>query len=378
MAEEQAQATQPAAAAPAAPPARELPFADQMRAIDPKVFDPDTPTHPEAAATEAAAATEPAAEEKPAKGKAAAAKKQVIEVPADATQAEIEQIKALAAKHGFHVEDGKITTGERVRLRQEAQARQRMLEEREREAQQKIEEATKQFEDRFRFADEVSEFQKTRDFQKLAKSLGFETWDKLQEEVIAQNTDPNYRRIRELEEYKNREERAKQERMQLEQQRAQESARVEAQQRYMTKLHSDMAASKDPLVQAMADDPSFANAIFQIQREHYNPADDTTVTPEQAALMAVRGAAKPVKTELEQLYKRLHKVFGAQEPKPEPAAGTLAKPKPKTEALPAPRASKVTKHDPGTRDWMKYAEEQLRQASEEDHRRELANRGARS
>lgn len=372
MAEEQTQQAQPAA------PARDLPFADQMRAIDPNVFNPDTPIHPDTPELEPAGQAAPAAAEgaKPAEKKSA--RQRVIDVPADATAAELEQLKALAAKHGYEFDEKNLTTAEKARFRKHADGRQRQIEQLEREAQERVEKATKEFEDRFKFADEVSEFKSTRDYQKLAKSLGFENWDKLQEEVIAQNTDPNYRRLRELEQYRAEQERREQERAQREETQRQESARIEAQQRYMTKLSSDMQTSKDPLVQAMADDPSFVNAIFQIQREHYNPADDSTVTPERAALMAVRGAAKPVKAELEALYKRLHKVFGAQQEKPVPAAGTVAKPKPRTDAIPAPRVSKPTKTDPGTRDWMAMATEQLRQAAEEDHRRELANKGARS
>jgi len=371
MPDEQPQAQQPAANAP---PARELPFAEQMKAIDPHVFDADTPLHPdtpEAAPAEATEA-EPAAE-KPAKA-AKAPKPKVIEIPADATASELEQLKALATKHGLVLEDGKVTTGERVRLRQEHQGRQRMLEDREREAQAKLEQATKAFEDRFKFADEVSEFRSTRDFQKLAKSLGYDNWDKLQEEVIAQNTDPHYRKLRELEDWKTQQERTNQERLQREEMQRQESNRVEAQRAYTTRLSNEMAGSKDPLVASMADDPSFIQAIFKIQQEHYNPVDDSTVTPEQAASMAMRGAAKPVRLELEALYKRLHKVFGAAgEPKPEPAAGTVAKPKPKTDAIPAPRASKVTKHDPSSRDWFRMAEEQMKQAAEEERRARIAS-----
>lgn len=352
-----------------------LPFAEQMRAIDPNVFDPEPK---EAAPGESGTGDgQPGAEaedttEEPKEAKAKKGKTK-IEVPADATAAELDQLKQLAEKLGFSVEEQGLTTRERAQWRKYTTEKERELQRLEAEANDRVSKATKEFEDRFKMADEVWDFKKTRDYQKLAKTLGFDDWDKLQEDVINHLQDPNYKRIREMEERLAQKERDEQERAQREEAARMEAQRVHAQNEYRAKLSADMAQSKDPLVREMADDPGFVMAVFRIQQEHYDAVRDATIPPEEAASRAIRGAAKPLRAEMKGLYDRLHKVFGSQQSAPEPKAGTVAKPKPRTDALPANKPSKVVKTDPKDRAWFAEAEEQMRQAAEEERRQRLAN-----
>ena len=368
MADEQAAATE--ARTEAAPKVdTKLPFAEQMRAIDPNVFEPEPAGEPAAEAS-----TETLAEEKPKKGKAKAdAKATKVEVPEDATPAELEQLKQLAAKLGFSVDEQRLSTAERAEWRKYTTNKQRELERLEQEANERVGNATKEFEERFQLADKVWDFKKTRDYQQLAKTLGFDDWDKLQEDVLAHHTDPNYRRIREMEERLAEKERAETERTQREEAAQLEARRIQGQNQYRADLSAKMAQSKDPLVREMAADPSFVMAVFRIQQEHYDPVRDATIEPEEAASKAIRGAAMPLRSEMKGLYERLHRVFGAAPPEPAKPAGTTSKPKPRTDALPASNPAKVTRHDPSQRAWFQQAAEQMRQAAEEERRERIAN-----
>lgn len=289
-----------------------------------------------------------------------------------ATPSEMDQLKQLAEKLGMTLEDGRVTVAERHQFRE--QRRLAKLEQDQERArwQSEMENARRQFQSELEFAQGVGEFKKTKDFEKLAKTMGYENWNKLQEEVIAHATDPNYRRIRELEEREEARVREAERQAQEARVHAERQQQLEAQRGYQQQLSRQMAESKDPLVKAMADDPSFVAAVFRVQQEHWDGVQ--TVTPEQAANMAARGAAKPLRAELRALYDRLAPIFTA----PPAAEAAKAAPRPATRApaVPPPRASKVTKHDPKGRDWFVNAAARLNAAQAEDERR--ANGGDRT
>jgi hypothetical protein len=105
----------------------------------------------------------------------------------------------------------------------------------------------------------------------------------------------------------------------------------------MSNLTATCQKSTNPLVAAMADDPVFLQAVFQIQKENWDQETQQTVTVEQAIKKAMRGAKQDLESEMRGLYDRLHKGFSSVgETAPAAAAKTNGKkPAPKTAVVPA-------------------------------------------
>lgn len=365
MADEATAATE----TPAAPaPKTNEPFIAKMERLGGvDVFKPEPVEEAEQATETAEAKTEP---EKVAKPKAEK------KPDAPAANEKLEQLKALAAEVGMVIENGRVLSAERAKIRAISQEKTKELIEQERAVIQRIEDARKAFDEELQFARGVSAFKDSKDFQALAKSLGYEDWNKLQDDVLAQASDPNYRRLLELEKRDKQraeaEERAKAEA----EARQQESARVAAQQRYVTQLSNEMGKSSNKLLASFADDSLFVNQIYNIQKQHYNPATDETITIDDA-IKFIPPNGKSLNSVMEGLYQKLKGVFGETQAAPQPAAGTVAKPKPRTDAVPPPKASKPSKVDPtDRRSWMQNAANRFTQAVNEDIRREVNGRGS--
>lgn len=365
---DEAVATETAAPATqaAAPKANES-FVQRMERIGGvDVFKPE----PVEEATAETVTAEPAKAEKVEKPKA--------EKKPAASAERIEELKALATELGMTLEDGRVTSAERARLRVTSQAKAKELLELEQAATQRIEEARKTFEEELQFAQGVSAFKDSKDFQSLAKSLGYEDWNKLQDDVLAQASDPNYRRLLELEKRDKERAEAEEKSKKDAEERQRESKRIAAEQRYITGLSNEMGKSQNKLLAAFADDALFVNQVYNIQKQHYNPLTDETIEIDDA-LKFIPPNGKSLNSVMEGLYQKLRSVYGEQAAPATtaPAAGTGSKPKPRTDALPPPKASKPSKVDPtDRRAWMQNASGRFTQAINEDIRREANGRGS--
>jgi hypothetical protein len=105
----------------------------------------------------------------------------------------------------------------------------------------------------------------------------------------------------------------------------------------------------------MSDDPLFISAIMRIQQENWDDDTQSTVTPEQAAKMAVKGAPKALRQEVEELYERLHKALGKAAPEAKPRAKPPVKAKGEegeTKEVDRPNGRPKPVND---KDWLKYA-----------------------
>ncbi len=349
--------TTPAAAAESkGVPSPKESIADAMKRIGgAEVFDPPS--------TEAPAAAE-ATPEKSEKAKRAKPKDE----PAVPATGEVDQLKALAEKLGMALEDGKVTTTERVKLREERRANLAAIAQAERDALENVKKARGEWEPRIAKVEALESALKAGDYDALAKVAGFEDWNKLQDDVIQRLADPNYKRVRELEERLKRddEERAKAKEDEERQQATQ--AELAAQANHKRGLVKVMGQSQDPLVKAMHDVPSFVNAVFNVQRKLYQESGGRDVTTPEAALKYVPEGGVSLYDELKSFFDRVSPIFA----KPAaPPAGTPAQPKPKTAPVPPPA--------PAPRERPKFgsgfgddARRRLTAAIEEDRRRERA------
>lgn len=276
--------------------------------------------------------------EKPAEPSAPAPKpgKKVVQ----GEDTELEQLKALAAKRGYVIEDGKVMPSERAKFREYQRQRDGKLTQTEQERLSAIEKREKEVADNIKQAQSILKAKADGDYQGLAKELGFESWDKLQEDVIARISDPNYKRLRELEEKdRAREEEAAKTKAETERQQQQKQA-AENRQRVYDRFAAEMPQSKDPLVAAMGDHPLFVNAILAVQQENWT-GPNSALPYERIAGMARKGAPRTIREECKDLYDRLHKAFGGQQqaapPKAKPMPGKSAPVAPSrgTEASPA-------------------------------------------
>jgi uncharacterized membrane-anchored protein YhcB (DUF1043 family) len=292
------------------------------------------------------------------------------------TPADIEIFRSLATRLGYELEDQKVTTKERAAFRiSTKKARE--------EFNRELQAARDAFEqERSNFGPHV---QRTRailgaleagDYEGFAKAAGYENWDALQSDQIKKVSDPNYRRIQELERKQaEADARVERERQEVEL-RAQEAQRQQLIDRYMRDLSASMAQSKDPLVRAMHDDPAFVRSVWNIQREHWDGS--STISPERAIQMAVRGANMSLQDELKQLHKRLSAVLGTATTEPpanDNGATPMTKPnmkapKPKTSPNPKPSTAKGGNWR-NDADFMRYAQQRMDEAAAKDRAEEI-------
>lgn len=361
------------------------------------------------------------AEEKPAEtaqGEAKTPGKTALLKPTDAdlepTDAERAQLLELAKKLGFEVDDKRVETKDRAEFRRwresqkstisklEADLERKRAEAEEHyskrtaEAEAKAAERLKEAESELEFSNKLSQAAEDGDYDGLAVLLGHKDWNELQQGVIAKFADPNYKELQELKKWrieqeeartkaakeaeaKAAEEKRQQEELTRQQQHQQEmQARQQQLAAYHRQLSEKMATSEDALTRSMSSDPSYVAAIVRIQQENWDPETESTVTPEQAVKLAVKGANTPLAAELQSLYQRLHSVFGAsiadnvpvttgQEKKPAPKSAPVPTKGTKAAAGPAKFANK--------QDWEKYRNQRLAEAIAEDTLAEKQQRG---
>lgn len=320
-------------------------FADTMARLGGFSGDDEAPEAPEEAApAPEAPAAEAAADPKLVKvkgnGESLSKGKKVLKPgPQDA----LGKLQELAKELDMEVVAGKVLPSERNDFREWKRKQKEAMQGEHQTRMAELEKREQGFQEKLKKADALLAAADAADYEGLAKLLGHDDWDKLQESVIARLSDPNYKRLRELE-------RRDQERMEAEakqkqeaETRAQQQQRAQAIQAHMVKLGQHCAASKDPVVQAMADEPNFIQAIFNIQRENYDQETDSTVTPEQAIKMAVRGAPRALIEELKTLAAKLNKAFGSQVAANGNApAQAMRKPAPKSAVVPPTRSTEAT------------------------------------
>src|SRR5690606_5408004 len=155
---------------------------------------------------QAEAATETPA--KPAK-KPEAAPEEAAE-PADPKEAKTEQLKALAQELGMTVEDGKVSAGDFVELRKQRRLHKEKLERDRNEFQQQIKADREAFErEKSEWSSKIAEVEKrekaffeARSFDERAQALGFKDWDSMIEDSVSEFSDPNYKKLRELEKFR--------------------------------------------------------------------------------------------------------------------------------------------------------------------------------
>lgn len=248
----------------------------------------------------------------------------------------------IAKELGLDVDDARVTTRERAEFREARRQHAERMKRDEQDFMQRLNGLKTETVGEVQWARQLKQLRDAGDYEGIARHLGAKDWNGLQEEVIARISDPNYKKLRELEEFKQQQiQREEQTRREREQQEA--SAReVAARRQYMGSLSQLCSASKDPLVAAMHDDPMFLQAVYDVQKENWDGR--TTVTPEQAIKIVSRNAARPLAQELRGIYERLHKAFGATPP----AAAVAAAKAEVAEvvaaaATPAPTAGKANK-----------------------------------
>ncbi len=376
----------PATSAPAAPPES---ISEKMERLGWK------PEEKHDANPNALGAKARAAEAEPAPAATAgteAGAEVVAEEAAEATQEivqskapnaeKLEQLKALSAELGMLLEDGRVTTKERAEIRVARRELREQAAKLEADAMGRVTAATKLLEDREAELgpklSKVEQFEKAigaADHEEIAKLAGFESWDKFQEHIIALKADPAYKRLRAVEtqleqerrEKADRDERDKTERdkREMDERRAQgERQQAHARQEYIGGLSKKMTESADPLVKAMADDPSFTGAVFRVIEENWRESG-VELTPEQALRKPAKGAAQPLMAELKKLYDRLHPVFAASAAAP--AAKASAPPARKPTRSPAPTtppAPSVKKLE--DKQWKQDAQRRLEEAAREE------------
>lgn len=250
------------------------------------------------------------------------------------TGGEMDQLKALAGKLGLVLEDGRVTSRERAELRI---ARKNAADELAKRQQAAIAEIQAAKQELAADAAKVEAFKTAlegSDHDEIAKVAGFESWDKMVEDRISRLADPNYQRLKKLEQ--EAAERAKRDEQLAKeaQQRQEQQAKAQARANYLANLGKGMRESKDPLVAAFAADPMFVNAIFRIQEENYDGSG--VPAPEQAVKMKLRGSGESPREYIERVYRTAKGIL--EQPPPAPATPpVVAKPAPKTPTVPKPK-----------------------------------------
>jgi hypothetical protein len=240
------------------------------------------------------------------------------ELPTD-PKARVEALKSLAKELGYQLEDAAVTNAERAEFRRMRKEHVEAIKRAQMSAQSSIEELQKSAESEINFGKELRDAQKARDYNRIAKTLGFEDWNGLQEDVAKAVTDPAYQEVLELKQWKAQQEKAEQERQAQWRQQQEHQARVQQQNEYRSNLSAGMKESTDPVVKAFADDPMFVNLVFQIQEANWDGGAEV-IKPERAIHMKPPGAQVTLHDQLKGLKGRLDAAFQAAQQEAEPEA----------------------------------------------------------
>lgn len=348
---------------------------EQAAAADALAAAPAAPVEAPPVAETPAAKPEPV-EPKKGKGKGKEAPAPPAPTEAEAKAAELEQLKAKIKEFGYDFDDTKISYQERIKFRDEKRRERAAVEAYVAKRRSEIDAEAESHKTRLSRAQAIDAAVEAADYETLAQLTGHKSWNELQDVVIKKLADPNYRELQELKRKQAERERVDAETKQRAEQEARNSAIQRAQDAHRAELSLIMRNSSDPLVREMHDDPNFVNAVFIIQQENWDGR--TTVSPEKAIKMAARGRANALGTELEQLYKRLHRVYGqpaAPTPAPDEAAGKKpAAPAPKkspgkTGVVSASAEAAPNKKDwESEEEWRRYAAAKMRLAALEDRK----------
>lgn len=231
-------------------------------------------------------------------------------------------------------EGDKVSIAERAAFREAKRKHYEALQAKEAELLQRVQQREQEVNEKVSRAEAVFKAFEENDPNALAKALGQESWDKLQESYIARLADPNYRELQEVKRKLEEREKAEHETRTQAEQRAREEQRQRAIQAHVAGIAQHMQASKDPVLATLHEDSNFVQAIFAIQREHYD--GESTVTPEQALDLVPKGGTMTLRAQLSAIRDRLNKAFGGA---PAPTAQAApAKPKAPKTATAAPSA----------------------------------------
>lgn len=337
-------------------PARES-FAAQMERLGGFSDESGTEEPRDATPNEAPEAKEEKAEKPAPKAKAA---------PAPQTGDKLSSLKDLAKELGFELQGEKVSIKERAEFREAKRKHQEALNAREQKLHADLEAKLQEAGPKLQRAEAFNEAIDKGDILGAAKVMGFESWDALQRHLIAQTSDPNYKKLRELETWKEEQARKEVEQREANERQAQERQRQEAVSRWFTELSTGMKTSKHPLLQSMADDPLMLQTIYRIQEENYE--DGSTVTPEQALKLAVKGAKVSLEEELKGLWNRLNPYFAQAAKPPTPTNVPGKKPAPKSAPVPPSKANGAASGNGKTTDrqWRDLAIKRLEAAAREE------------
>lgn len=220
-------------------------------------------------------------------------------------------LTALAKKLGLDVDGARVTAKERIEFREQKRKHAERMQREEQDLIQRFTQAKGGLEGEINKARAIFKAKEDGNYEALARELGAKDWNALQEEVIARLSDPNYKRMLELEQREQQREQQARRAQQEFEQRQQQQAKAVAMQEHARNLSEHMKASRDPLVAAMHDDPLFINSVIEVQRQNWDGS--TTVTPEQAIKIAAKGFTAPLAQTMRTLYERLSRVYGAQQ-----------------------------------------------------------------
>jgi hypothetical protein len=279
--------------------------------------------------------------------------------------------------------DGKVTVAERAAWRETKRKQHEALQVREREAMERVSKREQEVAERIAKADAVVKAFEENDPNALAKALGAEDWNKLQESYISRLADPNYKELQSVKRKLEEREKSEQETAKQAEARAKAEFRQQKIREHVAGISSEMKTSKNQVLSTLHDDPWFVQNVFELQKEHWD--GEATVTPEQALDLVPKGGTVTLRKQLETVRDRLTKALGAPPAAAAPAA-PKAKPAPKSAPVPpsaAPSPSAPAKfagngrfHSDGDR--VRNFRDRMSAAIDEDERsiRELQRRPA--
>jgi len=309
---------------------------------------------PEAEATAEAAEVEAeAGEEKPEKPeKSAKPRREVVEN----TESGLEELKALAKKHGYRVDGTAVVTAERAKLREDKRRIAESLKAQQQEHEARIQQELQQHGPQIERARQIQAAAEAGDLEGIAKALDYESWEKLQDSAITQAMDPNFKKVRELERWKQAQERAEKDRQEQTRQQQLQQKRTEAQQQYIRGLASEMKESEHQALSVLHEDPWFLQAVFHVQSMHWDNETQSTMTPEEVLEWQNPQTGKSLRQQLERTRDLLNRALGKSEPAAEkPNGKTKARPKaPKTGVMSKAEASEAS----GPKRWDPVAEKE--------------------
>lgn len=204
-------------------------------------------------------------------------------------------------------DEGEVTVRERAAWRETRRKQHEAFQAERAKGHAELEKMRAEAQAEIEFGRSIRKAYEDNDPNALAKLLGAEDWNKLEENYISRLADPNYKELQSVKRKLEEREKGEEETKKTAEARARAEAHAQAVQAHIAGMSNEMKEHKNPALAALAEDAWFVHTVFNIQKRHWD--GESTISFEQALDKVPEGGQVTLREQLRAARDRLIKAF---------------------------------------------------------------------